>query len=426
MKDSIRTILIVTVSMLLAMMVYLSVRAIMHARQIQELMVDRAEIRHVRYGLLSMDEWSDKVSLILEKKISEFEITPENSQAILESIERILYMLIDEVEQMMLERTSGQFSDIKRWIAGLTFDVDQLRDSVPSYSRQILNELEKPESRQALKQFFGDKLDAYADSTGLDPVTSLTPLLNKYGSATKEECERQISSEIEGLSSFHIRLVVLIILIALGIFLGSLYIREEPGPVFSVLLVLSLITLLVGGITSPMIALEATIDNLRFMLLGEEVAFGENILFFQSKSITDVVVILIQDGSLLMIGVGVLIFSFSIIFPTLKLLSTLGYQLGGEKLKTNRWIRFFAFKSGKWSMADVMVVAIFMAYIGFNGIVGNQLEQLREGSGPVEIITSNGTQLLSGFYLFLSYCLLGLLLSERLSGRSLSGKIDRD
>jgi hypothetical protein len=66
-------------------------------------------------------------------------------------------------------------------------------------------------------------------------------------------------------------------------------------------------------------------------------------------------------------------------------------------------------------MADVMVVAIFMAFIGFNGIVGNQLEQLREGAEPVKMITSNGTQLLSGFYLFLSYCLLGLLFSSRLS-----------
>lgn len=418
MKDTTRTILVVTVALLLAIMAYLSTRAILHARQIQELMFDRAEIRHVRYGLLSMDEWSDKVSLILEQKISEFEITPENSQAIQESIERILYMLIDEVEQMMLERTSGQFSDIKRWIAGLTFDVDQLRDSVPSYSRQILNELEKPESRQALKQFLGDKLDAYADSTGRDPLNSLAPLLHKYDSATKEECERKISSDLEGLSSFHNRLVVLIILLALGIFLGSLYIPERPGSVLSILLVLSLATLLVGGITSPMIALEGTIDNLRFMLLGEEVAFGENILFFQSKSITDVVVILVREGSILMIGVGVLIFSFSIIFPTLKLLATLGHQLESEKVRSNRWVRFFVFKSGKWSMADVMVVAIFMAYIGFSGIVGNQLDQIREGAGQVEIITSNGTQLLSGFYLFLSYCLLGLLLSERLSVRS--------
>ena len=69
-------------------------------------------------------------------------------------------------------------------------------------------------------------------------------------------------------------------------------------------------------------------------------------------------------------------------------------------------------KSGKWSMADVMVVAIFMAYIGFNGIVGNQLDMLRESSESVEIFTTNGTRLLGGFYLFLSFCISSLVLSE--------------
>ena len=38
-------------------------------------------------------------------------------------------------------------------------------------------------------------------------------------------------------------------------------------------------------------------------------------------------------------------------------------------------VRFFVLKSGKWSMADVMVVAIFMAYIGFNGIITSQFGQ---------------------------------------------------
>ena len=125
--------------------------------------------------------------------------------------------------------------------------------------------------------------------------------------------------------------------------------------------------------------------------------------------------ILSREGTFPMILVGILIFSFSIVFPVLKLSATLGCQVAGPSLKSNTWIRFFVFKSGKWSMADVMVVAIFMAYIGFNGIVGNQLEQLREGAGTASIATANGTQLMSGFYLFLSYCLLGLFLAERLS-----------
>ncbi len=415
MNRSLRTIVIVTVTMLLGLMVYLSVRGILHARQIQELMIDKAEIKDVKYGLLSLDAWSEKVSAILEKKIDEFQITEENSQAVVENIEGILYMLIDEVEQMMQERTSGNFSEIKRWVAGLALDVDQLRDSVPSYAMQILQELEKPENKAALTEFVEGKLEAYADSTGLDPRESLTPLLDKYDCDTKEDCEHEINGEISRLTSLHIRLVILIILIAVVIFLGWLFLREEPDKPLSILLILTLTVLLVSGVTSPMIALEAAIENLRFRLLGEDVFFGENILFFQSKSITDVVGILIHDGSIPMIGVGVLIFSFSIIFPTLKMLASLLHQVGNEKTRSNRWIRFFVFKSGKWSMADVMVVAIFMAFIGFNGIVGNQLEQLKEGAEPVKMITSNGTQLLSGFYLFLSYCLLGLFFSSRLS-----------
>ena len=75
----------------------------------------------------------------------------------------------------------------------------------------------------------------------------------------------------------------------------------------------------------------------------------------------------------------------------------------------------------KTSITDIMVVAIFMAYIGFNGIVGNQLDQLREGAGTADIVTANGTQLMSGFYLFLTYCLLGLFLAERISGTLRNG-----
>jgi uncharacterized paraquat-inducible protein A len=140
--------------------------------------------------------------------------------------------------------------------------------------------------------------------------------------------------------------------------------------------------------------------------------FRDNILYYQSKSIIQMVEILIRDGSFRMIFVGSLIFMFSLIFPGLKLLSTLAYQAGYEKVNRNRLVRFFVLKSGKWSMADVMVVAIFMAYIGFNGIVDNQMDNLAEGAKPVEVFTTNGTQLLTGFYLFLSFVISGLALSE--------------
>jgi len=161
-----------------------------------------------------------------------------------------------------------------------------------------------------------------------------------------------------------------------------------------------------------MIDLEAKIDLLSLKVMGEDVIFQNNIIFFQSKSITDVVRILIEEGSLPMIFVGVLVFTFSIIFPAAKLISSLLYAYRVGKLRENRFIRFFVIKSGKWSMADVLVVAIFMAYIGFDGIIGNQLDLLTETSKPAEIFTTNGTQLLAGFYLFLLFCISSLILSE--------------
>ena len=66
-------------------------------------------------------------------------------------------------------------------------------------------------------------------------------------------------------------------------------------------------------------------------------------------------------------------------------------------------------------MADVMVVAIFMAYIGFNGIISSQFGQLRSAAQEVELLTTNGTALQPGYYLFLTYTLLALFLSGFLS-----------
>ena len=62
-------------------------------------------------------------------------------------------------------------------------------------------------------------------------------------------------------------------------------------------------------------------------------------------------------------------------------------------------------------MADVMVVAIFMAYIGFNGIITSQFDQLISAGQELVILTTNGTSLQQGYYLFLTYTLLALFLS---------------
>jgi len=90
---------------------------------------------------------------------------------------------------------------------------------------------------------------------------------------------------------------------------------------------------------------------------------------------------------------------------------------------TRRIVRFFALKSGKWSMADVLVVALFMTHIGFDGVISTQLNQLKQAAAGMNVLTTNNTRLEAGFFLFLGFCIAGMLLGmalERSSRKSAS------
>jgi len=389
------------------------VQLITISRENQELRSDLAEVNHIKYNLLNIEEWSVQIKGILDKKIEEFEITEENQQRLESRVEKILYDLIDEVELLMKRRTAGQFSRIKRWVAGLAIDVDQLRDSVPSFASQILVELEDPGTKQAIRVFMSEKLDQYIASTrSMVDLGKLDELMEAYDVDSRKETNELISGRLsENMDQLELY-QLLVLAVMLVVFLLSAFAGGTTMHFYQVLiLVFAAVVLLIGGVMMPMIQLEAKIDLIRFELLGEQMTFRDNILYYQSKSILDMVVILLKDGSARMIMVGFLIFMFSLIFPTLKLVSTVAYTGGNGKMRQSRLIRFFTLKSSKWSMADVFVVAIFMAYIGFNGIVDNQMEELAEGAKPVETFTTNGTRLLPGFFMFLSFVIYGMGLS---------------
>ena len=181
-------------------------------------------------------------------------------------------------------------------------------------------------------------------------------------------------------------------------------------PFFIVSVLLALLVLCVG-LTTPMIEIDARIKEMSFQLIGEPISFHDQVIFFQSKSIVDVVRILLETGKFDSAAVGLLILIFSIVFPIGKLLATKIYLLGNQRWRNNKVVQFFAFKAGKWSMADVNVVAIFMAYIGFKGILDSQLAHLNMKTDSLASISTNETSLQPGFILFVSFVLFGLILS---------------
>lgn len=173
----------------------------------------------------------------------------------------------------------------------------------------------------------------------------------------------------------------------------------------------SLLVLLYIGVSIPMIDLEAKIAEMSFVLLGTKIAFYNQLLYFQSKSVLNVFTLMIEHADIKMKFVGVLLVLFSIVIPVLKIFFSLIYVYF-KRARANRLVEFFAFKTGKWSMADVMVIAILMAYIGFNGIVEVQFDKMKAiVPKDITFFTTNGTTLQLGFYIFLTYVLLALFLS---------------
>jgi uncharacterized paraquat-inducible protein A len=156
--------------------------------------------------------------------------------------------------------------------------------------------------------------------------------------------------------------------------------------------------------------------------MGYPVEFFNEVIYFQSKSILDVVAILTETRKPDMVMVGVLLVTFSIIFPVLKLLASLLYIHDTQGYRHSVFVRFFALKSGKWSMADVLVIAILMAYIAFDGMVSSQLNLISRGAATagVEVLTTNGTRLQTGFFMFLAFCVFGMLVSTLIESSSSS------
>lgn len=170
-------------------------------------------------------------------------------------------------------------------------------------------------------------------------------------------------------------------------------------------LITAALACLPAGLLSPMLEIGAAEQNLDIgeipisaRVLGMNVqvevtqAFeGDMYFYYQSKSVVELIQLLFRQHNWL---VGSAILLFSIVFPLGKIIST--YYLALRPTSKNRPLSFFVEKSGKWSMADVFVVAVFLAYLAFSNIQSG-------------IQTESNT--LPGLYFFLFYCLLSITAS---------------
>ncbi len=413
----------VVLALLLVSIAALGSQLIVTLRAHQHMRMDIAELNDVKYGLLNADVWVGRVTAIIDKKVNEFELTGENRASVKKVLERMLDVLITQADSYVRQQQNadGFTSAVKESIREKLIDVDEVKAGIPGYADKIIDALNHPEARRDLNAFLKNLLSSVSRSTFAEvDKRPITAIHSAYNCGSRATCHAAIEQR---LHANHIRAVQLALGVAMlsALLFVSCWLRwrhtKSRAPL--AMLVLCCGLLAACGVLTPMIEVEARISSLKFMLLGEPVTFDDQILYFQSKSVLDVVRVLTSTGKVDMLAVGVLVMTFSVVFPIAKLAASFAYLYDPRGLRRNKVIEFFALKSAKWSMADVFVVAMFMAYIGFSGLISSQLSTFAfAANANVDVLTTNGTSLQIGFFMFLAFCIAGLVTSTLIEAAS--------
>lgn len=386
---------------------------------------DYAELNHVKYGLLSVDEWKRQVTAILSFEINKLSLSQEDERELRKHIEVLLNKFINKIDRRIKNKNSKTPGGrITQSFMNIFINLDVVKKGIPEYADAVIHEITKAKTMRQIKAILNEQLEQYSKQTfDAQDTSQLGRILLRMDSKNIKGAKIKLNEEISAKRDLIFKEAILLIILSVILFSIPGFSARSLAPSQFIVLILSLVTLLTAGVTTPTIDMEAAISQMSFMLMGHHIHFENQVLYFQSKSILDVFWILIDHQDIQMKLVGILLITFSIVFPLFKIASSLGYYYNYRQARDNPVIKFFVLKSGKWSMADVMVVAIFMAYIGFTGIITSQLNHLNSSVPELVIMTTNGTSLQPGYYLFLAYTLLALILSEFLTRKPLAPEV---
>jgi hypothetical protein len=408
--------LILSVMILIASAI-LCRQIITHSSINQKNRSDYFELNSLKYGILNLEKWKQHVVRILLTEINKFDLSEKNEQDFKNKIRDLLKTLIDKVEENIREQYSASaWGKFKLSVMKIFVNMDDIRKGIPKYADAIYNEMITAKTKDQVKLILSREVEKFSRETyDTQDRSRLKRILSETDSRDIETARIKVNDKIAATDKLIFRESLIMISLSVILFCMSGFRMKQLTPSRYIFLIISLIFLLIAGVTTPMMNIEAKISRITFMVMGHPIRFVDQIMYFQSKSIIDVFRTMIRHEDFMMKFVGILMIAFSIVFPLLKMTSSMIYYFNFFRAGDNPIIKFFVFKSGKWSMADVMAVAIFMSYVGFNGIIKSHLSWMNWVAQKQDILTLNGSTLQPGFYLFLSYVLLALFFAVFLS-----------
>ena len=377
-----------------------------------ELKNDYAEATSVKYGLFNPEIWKEKITIALYEKIDSIDLSGANKELVEEQITNALHLLVDQLNTYLQQKINEESNGLFRWAKGLAFDIfydeTKIRDQIPEYTEKIMQYIGTEDSKAKIKQFLKDQLDQFME-TNVSPIgiQKLDFLKRKYQAQNTEIIPQIIADDL--IQNEEQSKVWIYGIYALSVIIFILAYKSPIVP--NMLMLGGMLLVWAPAIMLPMMSVGAELEKVQFNIIGTSFEFNNQTLFYQSKSILDLVKSLFNQDDISSIVVGFLVAFFSVFFPLIKIVMSFIYS---EIKPENNFVRYLVRYGSKWSMADVFVVAIFMGFIGFRSIISHQLKSIEEATNFTSIETADLTEIHFPVFFFVTFVAMNIIASNKI------------
>lgn len=416
-SGSLKLLLIAVVTIVLFIEGWLGFRIHALSDEQKRYKLDYAFVNNAEYGLFAVDTWRDQLVAAAKDEVKDFRLTPEQKKELRNEIQQVLRAMVDHTFEIINRKQTSLKGKIRKFLVKTFVKREKLDNQVPGLANKLVAEITKPATYQKLAKAADTALSQLSktafDSAAAANARLMDSVYRPHGVTDRASYERETSARLAQITKQTYQYAWGMLGCIGLLLLGWLLLRNRHSlhkPLY-LLCVVSAMILLVVGLSTTMIEIDARIAKMELHFLDRTISFEDQGLFFQSKSIVDVVALLLETGKIDSQAVGILILVFSVLFPFMKLGSTSMVLMSEKRWARSRFVRWFAFESGKWSMADVFVVAILMTFIGFNGIVTSKLETMNYQNLPITSISTANTTVQPGYIIFISFVIYSFVLS---------------
>ena len=420
-SGSVKLLLIAAVTIMLCIEGWLGYRIYKLSDEQKNIKLDYAFVNNAAYGLFSVDSWRNQLVAAAKDEVKEFRLTPEQKKELRNEIRQVLNAMVNHTFEIINRKQTSLRGKLRKFVVKTFVKREKIDNQVPALADKLVAEITRPANYQKLATMADTALSRLGKD-GYDSIVAankqvMDSVYHLHATTDRASFEKTTANRLAQITTQTYRYSFGMLACICLLLLTWLLLRNKRSlhvPLY-LLSVVSAMILLAVGLSTTMLEIDARIAKMELHFLDKTISFEDQGLFFQSKSIVDVVKLLLETGRIDSAAVGILILLFSVLFPFMKLGSTTLVLLSEKKWAKNRFIRWFAFESGKWSMADVMVIAILMTFIGFNGIVVSKLETMNYHDLPITSITTTNTTVQPGYIVFISFVIYSFVLSAILA-----------